>query len=364
VPKEKLRILIAAGGTGGHVFPAIAIADEIKKVNLNAEFLFVGTKGKIEARTVPQRGYAFTNIWISGFHRRFQADNLLFPIKVVVSLVQSFFLIRKFQPNVVVGTGGYVCGPILLIGSMLGIPTIIHESNSYPGVTTRLLSMRVTRIFTAFNATKRWLKKKDNVELIGTPTRDVLGTISHEHGIRFFNLDPSKKTVLIFGGSLGAASINLAVREMMHELTDAGIQFIWQTGKSDTTLVEEMKIKKNTWVGIFIDKMEYAFAAADVVVCRAGATTLAELTCLGKAAILVPYPYAAADHQTFNARSLVDSGAAIMVTDRNVKTILKDELISILTDDKKRQRISEACRKLGKPHAGEEIARRILDIAK
>ena len=364
MPKEKLRILIAAGGTGGHVFPAIAIADEIRKLNPNAEFLFVGTKGKIEARTGPQRGYAFTNIWISGFHRRFQADNLLFPIKVVVSLVQSFFLIRKFQPNVVVGTGGYVCGPILLIGSMLGIPTIIHESNSYPGVTTRLLSMRVTRIFTAFNATKRWLKKKDNVELIGTPTRDVLGTISHEHGIRFFNLDPSKKTVLIFGGSLGAASINLAVREMMHELTDAGIQFIWQTGKSDTTLVDEMKTKKNTWVGVFIDKMEYAFAAADVVVCRAGATTLAELTRLGKAAILVPYPHAAADHQTFNARTLVDAGAAIMITDRNVKTALKGELISLLRENKKRQQMSEACRKLGKPNAGSVIAHRILDMAK
>ncbi len=362
--KEKLRILIAAGGTGGHVFPAIAIADEIRKVNPNAEFLFIGTKGKIEARIVPQRGYAFANIWISGFHRSFRMDTLLFLIKGVVSLVQSFFLIRKFQPNVVIGTGGYVCGPVLYIASMLGIPTIIHESNSYPGVTTRLLSTRATRIFTAFNATKQWLKQKDNVELIGTPTRNVLGTISHEHGIRFFNLDPSKKTVLIFGGSLGATSINLAVREMIHELTDAGIQFIWQTGKSDTILVDEMKTKKNTWVGVFIDKMEYAFAAADIVVCRAGATTLAELTRLGKVAILVPYPYATADHQTFNARSLVDAGAAIMITDRNVKTMLKDEVISLLSDDKKRQRMNEACRKLGKPNAGTEIAYRILDIVK
>ena len=360
--KEKLRILIAAGGTGGHVFPAIAIADETRKVNPNAEFLFVGTKGKIEAHIVPQRGYALANIWISGFHRSFRMDNLLFPIKVVVSLVQSFFLIRKFQPNIVIGTGGYVCGPVLLIASMLGVPTIIHESNSYPGVTTRLLSTRATRIFTAFDATTRWLKRKDNVELVGTPTRDVLGTISQEHGIRFFNLDPSKKTVLIFGGSLGAASINQAVREMIHELTGAGIQFIWQTGKSDTTLVDEMKTKKNTWVGVFIDKMEYAFAAADVVVCRAGATTLAELTRLGKAAILVPYPHAAADHQTFNARSLVDAGAAIMITDRNVKTALKGELISLLRENKKRQQMSEACRKLGKPNAGSVIAHRILDL--
>jgi len=364
VPKEKLRILIAAGGTGGHVFPAIAIADEIRKLNPNADLLFVGTKGKIEARVVPQRGYTLANIWISGFHRSLRMDNLLFPIKVVVSFIQSFFLIKKFQPNIVIGTGGYVCGPVLLIASMFGIPTIVHESNSYPGVTTRLLSTRATRIFTAFNATTRWLKHKDNVELIGTPTRDVLGTISQEHGIRFFNLDPSKKTVLIFGGSLGATSINQAVREMIQELTDAGIQFIWQTGKSDTILVDEMKTRENTWVGVFIDKMEYAFAAADVVVCRAGATTLAELTRLGKAAILVPYPHAAADHQTFNARSLVDAGAAIMITDWHVKTTLKDELISLLSDNKKRQRMSEACRKLGKPYAGSEIAHRILDLAK
>ena len=359
-----MRILIAAGGTGGHVFPAIAIADEIRKVNPNAEFLFVGTKGKIEARIVPQRGYAFENIWISGFHRSFRMDNLLFPIKVAVSFVQSFFLMRKFQPNVVIGTGGYVCGPVLLIASMLGVPTIVHESNSFPGVTTRMLSTRATRIFTAFDATMQWLKQKDNVEFVGTPTRDVLGTISQEHGIRFFNLDPSKKTVLIFGGSLGATSINQAVREMINELTSAGIQLIWQTGKSDTILVDEMETKKNTWVGVFIDKMEYAFAAADVVICRAGATTLAELTRLGKAAILVPYPHAAADHQTFNARSLVDAGAAIMITDRNVKTMLKNELISLLSDDKKRQKMSEACRKLGKPNAGSKIAHRILAIAK
>jgi UDP-N-acetylglucosamine--N-acetylmuramyl-(pentapeptide) pyrophosphoryl-undecaprenol N-acetylglucosamine transferase len=364
VPKEKLRILIAAGGTGGHVFPAIAIADEIRKLNPNAEFLFIGTKGKIEMRVVPQRGYTLANIWISGFHRSLRIDNLLFPIKVVVSLVQSFILIRKFKPDIVIGTGGYVCGPVLYIASMLRVPTVVHESNSYPGMTTRLLSTRAVKIFTAFDETTRWLKRKDNVELIGTPTRDTLGTISREQGIRFFNLDPSKETVLIFGGSLGATSINQAAREMINELMDAGIQFIWQTGKSDTISMNELKTKKNIWIGAFIDRMEYAFAAADVVVCRAGATTLAELTRLGKAAILVPYPYAAADHQTFNARSLVDAGAAIMITDKNVKTTLKKELIYLLSDNKKMLQMSEACRKLGKPNAGTEIAHRILELAK
>jgi len=346
------------------VFPAIAVADEIRKLNPNTEYLFVGTKGKIEARVVPQRGYTLAKIWISGFYRSLRFDNLLFPIKVIVSLVQSFILIRRFKPDIVVGTGGYVCGPVLYIASVLGIPIVVHESNSYPGATTRLLSTRATKIFTSFDKTEQWLKRKDNVELIGTPTRDTLGTISKERGIRFFNLDPSKKTVLIFGGSLGATSINQAVKEMINELTNAGIQLIWQTGKSDTISVNDLKTKNDIWISAFIDKMEYALAAADVVVCRAGATTLAELTRLGKAAILVPYPYAAADHQTFNARSLVDAGAAIMITDKNIKTVLKTELIHLLSDSKKMTEMCEACRKLGKPNAGSEIAQRILDLTR
>ena len=358
---EKLKILIAAGGTGGHVFPAIAIADEIKKLRPNAEFLFVGTKGKIESRVVPQRGYVLASIWISGFHRSLRIENLLFPIKVCVSLVQSFFLMKKFQPGIVIGTGGYVCGPVLYVASMLGIPTAVHESNSFPGITTRMLSTRATRIFTAFDATAGWLKRKDNIELSGTPTRDVLGTVSREDGIKFFNLDPSKKTVFVFGGSLGAASINEAVKYLVHDVSDFNIQWIWQTGKTDAVLA--MTTMKNCWVNTFIDKIEYAYAAADLVVCRAGATTLAELTRLGKASILIPYPYAAADHQTFNAQTLVNAGAAMMIADRDVKMKLKDVLNSILNDDKKRQQMNEASLALGKPNAGREIAQRILELA-
>jgi UDP-N-acetylglucosamine--N-acetylmuramyl-(pentapeptide) pyrophosphoryl-undecaprenol N-acetylglucosamine transferase len=364
VPNERLKILIAAGGTGGHVFPAIAIADEIKKLKSNVEFLFVGTKGKIESRVVPQRGYSLAFIWISGFHRGVRMDNVLFPIKVVVSLVQSFFLIRRFQPDIVIGTGGYVCGPVLYVASLRGIPTVVHESNSFPGVTTRMLSTRATRIFTAFGTTAGWLKRKDNIELAGTPTRDVLGTVSREDGIKFFNLDPSKKTVFVFGGSLGAASINQAVRVLMNDFIESNIQLIWQTGNTDAALAKEMAAMKNCWVNTFIDKMEYAYAAADVVICRAGATTLAELTRLGKASIVIPYPYAAADHQTFNAQTLVDAGAAVMIEDRDVKMKLKDVLNSIINDEKKLKDMNEASRAIGKPNAGREIAQRILELAK
>jgi len=362
VSNERLKILIAAGGTGGHVFPAIAIADEIKKLRPNTEILFVGTKGKIEARIVPQRGYPLAFIWISGLHRSLRIDNLLFPIKTVVSVVQSFFLIKRFQPDIVIGTGGYVCGPVLYIASLLKIPAVVHESNSFPGITTRILSTRVRKTFTAFDATAQWLKRKDNIELMGTPTRDVLGTVSREDGIKFFNLDPSKKIVLVFGGSLGAASINQAVRLLVNELVASNVQLIWQTGNKDEMLVKEMSTMKNCWVNAFIDNMEYAYAAADLVVCRAGATTLAELTRLGKASVLIPYPYAAADHQTFNAQSLANAGAAIMIEDRDAKIKLKSVINSIINDDKKLQQMNEASRAIGKQNASREIAERILEL--
>jgi UDP-N-acetylglucosamine--N-acetylmuramyl-(pentapeptide) pyrophosphoryl-undecaprenol N-acetylglucosamine transferase len=361
--KQGCKILFAAGGTGGHVFPALAIADEIKKLNANTEFLFVGTQAKIEARVVPQRGYSFAAIWISGFHRSLRISNLLFPVKVIVSLVQSFFLIKRFQPHVVVGTGGYVCGPVLYTASMMGIPIVVHESNSFPGITTRMLSVRASRIFTAFEATTHWLKRKDNVEVVGTPTREELGSISRIKGIEFFQLDPNKKTVLVFGGSLGAASINHTMKQIAPELAAMGVQVVWQTGKTDSALVHEMQSKNIGWIDAFIDTMEMAYAAADLIVCRAGATTLAELTRLGKAAILIPYPHAAADHQTFNAKTLVDAGAAVMIADTDVSTHLLGTMRSLLKDDVQLKNISTACVKLGHPDAGKIIAQRVLAIA-
>ncbi len=360
---EQPKILIAAGGTGGHVFPAIAIADEIKKLKPRAEFLFVGTKRKIESRVVPQRGYAIAFIWISGIDRSVRPGTLLIPLKIAVSFVQSFLLIRRFRPDAVVGTGGYVCGPVLFIASLMTIPTIMHESNSYPGITTRLLSSRSTKVFVAFETTVRRLKRNDNVILVGTPTRPGLDKISKEDGLRFFRLDPAKKTVLVFGGSLGASSVNQTMKIIVDRLAKSGIQCIWQTGSSDPAIVDEMKQKNVVgWVGEFIDAMEYAYAAADVVVCRAGATTLAELTLLGKASILIPYPFAAADHQTFNAKTLADAGAAVMIPDRDVRTRLEEEILALLKDDDRRDTISRASRALGKPNAGNEIAQEILQM--
>jgi UDP-N-acetylglucosamine--N-acetylmuramyl-(pentapeptide) pyrophosphoryl-undecaprenol N-acetylglucosamine transferase len=355
------NILLAAGGTGGHLFPALAIAEEIRKKEPNANVLFVGTKDKIEARIVPQRKFAFTTIWISGFHRRQRIQNLIFPIKVVVSIAQSFFLINRFRPDVVVGTGGYVCGPVLLVASLLRIPTIIHESNSYPGITTRLLSGRATKVFTAFAVTNRWLKRTDNVELVGTPTIESLDKVSKESGIQSFGLDAQKQTVLVFGGSLGASSVNRAIMQFVDDFIGHGIQLIWQTGESDYTAVKEATVgKKVGWVGAFIDRMDCAYAAADIVVSRSGATTIAELTRIGKPAVLVPYPFAAADHQTLNARTIVEVGAAEMVADEDVNTALEKKVFDLLNDRRRMATMSKASKILGHPNAGKIIAERIL----
>ena len=359
------NILFAGGGTGGHLFPALAIADEIRKRNRKANLLFVGIKDKIEARIVPQRGFGFTTIWISGFHRGLRLQNLLFPVKIVVSLLQSFFLIKRFLPDVVVGTGGYVCGPVLFVSSLLGIPTIVHESNSYPGITTRLLSGRATKVFTAFEATNRWLKRTDNVELVGTPTRESLDNVPRETAIRFFGLDERKQTVLVFGGSLGASSVNRAMTQIVNDFTGSGIQVIWQMGESDYSDIKDKTKGRNVgWIGAFIERMDYAYAAADVVVSRAGATTIAELTRVGKPAVLVPYPFAAADHQTINARTIAETGAAVIVPDKDVNTSLGKTILEILKDRERMEVMSKASKALGRPNAGRAIAEKILSFVK
>jgi UDP-N-acetylglucosamine--N-acetylmuramyl-(pentapeptide) pyrophosphoryl-undecaprenol N-acetylglucosamine transferase len=252
---------------------------------------------------------------------------------------------------------------VLFVASMLKIPTVIHESNSFPGVTTRLLAKRATRVFVAFDDAKRWLKRTDHVTLIGTPTREILGTVSRSASREFFQIDPNKKTLLVFGGSLGAASINNAVLGSLDDLLREGIQLIWQTGQSDFARVRAaIGIRPLGWLGAFIDRMEFAFGAADLVVCRAGATTLAELTRVGKPAIIIPYPYAAGDHQTHNARSLAEAGAAVMIADRDAQANLKSVALALLSDPERLENMGRASARLGKPEAGQAIAETILEM--
>jgi UDP-N-acetylglucosamine--N-acetylmuramyl-(pentapeptide) pyrophosphoryl-undecaprenol N-acetylglucosamine transferase len=357
-----MTILFAGGGTGGHVYPAIAIAEEIRKIDPKSRIVFAGTKKKIEARVVPQKGFEFHTIWISGFSRRLTLGNILFPVKVIVALFQSFFLIRSLKPDAVLGTGGYVSGPVVFIASLLGIPTIMHESNSYPGVTTRILASRVSLVFTTFDVTRKWLPPSAQVNVIGNPTREELSSISRKEGSALFGLDPEKPTVLAFGGSLGAASINNAMKNVAEYAATNDVQIIWQTGESELLPSPEVMRHPNVKIMKYVERMDCAYAAADLVVCRSGATTLAELTRLGKPAILVPYPYAAADHQTLNAGAMVESGAAVLIRDKDVSEKLLPEIRSLLSDSARRQEMSRRSTALGKPDAGREIARKIISM--
>ncbi len=364
----KLKAIFAGGGTGGHLFPGIAIADELKKLEPDAEILFVGTKDKIEARVVPQKGYGFRSIWISGFHRRLRVSNVLFPLKVIISFMQSFSLIRTFKPNVVVGTGGYVSGPVLRAAIASKVPTLIQEQNSYPGVTTRVLSKSVNEIHLTFEQTKKYLQRTDHVFVTGNPTRNDLDNVRRDASLKYFGLDPNekRKVLLVFGGSLGAHSINNALRNIIHQIDFTRMCVIWQTGKEDFPSVQkscEAIAPNSIWVSPFIDRMDYAYAASDLAVCRAGATTIAELTRLGKPAILVPYPFAAANHQVENAKSMKESGAAEIVYDNELPEKLLPALC-LLDDDRQLRQISERCKALGKPSAAKEIAQCVLRLAR
>lgn len=362
-----LRVIFAGGGTGGHLFPAIAIADEIRRLEPTAEILFVGTKDKIEARVVPKHGYALRTIWISGFHRSFRISNLLFPIKLMISTMKSISIIRAFQPDVVVGTGGYVSGPVLRAAIMLKIPTLIQEQNSYPGVTTRVLAQKVTEVHLTFDSSRQYLRRTDNVSVTGNPTRDDLDHVDRIEACRYFGFEPAerKKTILILGGSLGAHTLNQAVKKEIDRFHQRALRIIWQTGAEDYRDAMHASAgypRGAVWVSAFIDQMKYAYAVSDLVVSRAGATTLAELTRLGKPAILVPYPYAAANHQTENARTLVLQGAAELLDDTEVSEKLLQTIDALMGNDRL-EIMGKQSKKLGSPMAARDIARRVAKLA-
>jgi UDP-N-acetylglucosamine--N-acetylmuramyl-(pentapeptide) pyrophosphoryl-undecaprenol N-acetylglucosamine transferase len=359
-----MTILFAAGGTGGHLYPALAIAEEMKKIEPRVRMVFVGTKKKIEARVVPQKGFEFFTVWISGFSRRATLSNILFPLKVAVSLFQSFFLILKLRPDAVVGTGGYVCGPVLYVASLLRVPTIIHESNSYPGVTTKMIASRATKVFITFGETKQWLSPKAHVELVGNPTREELSKADKNEAYKFFNLDPNKKTIFAFGGSLGASSINKAMSSVVKDAIDNQYQVLWQTGQSEAQSGMTVQHHPNIVVTKYIDRMDYGYAVADVIVCRSGASTLAEITRLGKPAILVPYPFAAANHQELNARTMMDAGAAVMIKDSDLQASLLGSVKDLLFSQEKQQQMKEKSLRLGKADAGKEIAEKIFSVVR
>lgn len=358
------RIILAGGGTGGHIFPAIAIANAIKELAPAAEILFVGAKGKMEMEKVPQAGYKIEGLDIAGFNRNSLIANLGLPLKLVLSFFQVRGIFRRFKPHAVIGVGGYSSFPVLRLAQSRGIPSFLHESNSYAGKSNKLLGQKATGIFVGTEGMESFFPGKE-LMVTGNPVRKnlVAATATRKEGIDQFGLDVDKKTLFVTGGSLGAKGINEAIEAGLDQLTEAGLQLIWQTGKPFAAqAIQSCRGRKNVWVGDFIQKMDLAYAAADLVVSRSGAMSVSEISVMKKPAVFVPYPLAAEDHQTANARKLVDKGAALLVRDAEAKQKLVDTILDLVKDEDKRKNMANAMADFAITDADTVIAKRILEI--
>jgi UDP-N-acetylglucosamine--N-acetylmuramyl-(pentapeptide) pyrophosphoryl-undecaprenol N-acetylglucosamine transferase len=358
------RVIIAGGGTGGHIFPAIAIANALKKFDEKIEILFVGAKGRMEMEKVPQAGYKIEGLNIAGFNRSSLIKNIGLPVKLFKSFLQVRTIFKKFKPDAVIGVGGYSSFPVLRFAQARGIRTFIHESNSFAGRSNMMLGKNATKIFTGTDGMEKFFPK-EKIVITGNPVRKSLtdASVSRNEGISFFSLDESNTTVLVVGGSLGAKSINEAVDKGLDELIDAELQVIWQTGKHYAeTGKQRAEGKQGVWVNEFITQMEFAYAAADIVVARAGAMTVAELCVVKKPVLFVPYPFAAEDHQTVNAMALIKKNAALMVKDTEVKEKLVFMTIELAKDKGKQEELKTNISKLAIKDADMKIAEEILKL--
>ena len=356
------RIVIAGGGTGGHIFPAVAIANALKKQAPDTEILFIGAKGKMEMEKIPEAGFRIEGLDIAGFNRSSLIKNLALPYKLVKSFFQVKKIFSEFKPDAAIGVGGYSSYPVLRFAQGKGIPTFIHESNSFAGRSNIMLGKKATKVFVAVDGMETFFPG-DKIMITGNPVRSAIAnaSITREEGISFFGLDPAKKTILSIGGSLGAKSINEAMEAGLEAIDKAGLQLIWQTGKPYADKAQAVvKDRNNMWTGAFIKEMEYAYAAADILVSRAGAMAIAEITVMKKPAVFVPFPFAAEDHQTANARKMEAQNAGIMIADGEAKTSLIPVVIALAKDEKRQMEIKEQAGKLSVLNADEKIASAIL----
>ncbi len=358
------HILMVGGGTGGHVYPAIAIADAVRALRPDARVVFAGTQDRLEARAVPEAGYALHPITAQGLQRRAAASNLLLPIRVAQGLMQSWRLVGAIEPDVAVGTGGYVAAPVLLAAWLRGRPLLVQEQNAYAGLTNRVLSRIASRIHLAFPEAKDWVPAERAV-VSGNPTRQSLRDTDPTAARAAFNLPEEGRVVLVMGGSLGSAAINGAVRRNLDALlAEDDVHVVWQTGtRYYGDLIDEVDEHPRLHVVEYIDQMGHAYAAADLVVCRAGALTCSELTVTGTPAVLVPSPNVTADHQTKNARSLERAGAAVRLDEADLDARLDTVLLDLLDDPERRAQMAEAARDRARPDAAEAIARDVLTLA-
>ncbi|MEI6434766.1 MAG: undecaprenyldiphospho-muramoylpentapeptide beta-N-acetylglucosaminyltransferase [Bacteroidota bacterium] len=368
-----IRVIISGGGTGGHVFPAIAIANALKSLIKDIDILFIGANGKMEMEKVPAAGYRIEGLPVTGFQRRLTWKNATFPFRLIKSLIKARSIISRFKPDVVIGVGGYASGPTLRIAASRAIPTLIQEQNSFPGVTNRILSQKVIRICVAYKEMAKYFPA-EKIVLTGNPIRQNLLNLSNkkEEALRHFALDPAKKTILVIGGSLGSRTINEAVLSFVlsqvkqKDQTFSAIQILWQTGKIYFEKIREQIDGKFPSMVIvpFIERMDFAYSAADIVVSRAGAIAISELCVVGKPVILIPSPNVAEDHQTKNAKSLVVSNAAILIPDRDAIASLGKIIMETLQNKSLMAELKNNISKLGIPDAAEKIALEALSLIK
>ena len=361
---KKPRFIISGGGTGGHIYPAVAIANELKSRFPEAEFLFVGAKDKMEMQKVPQAGYAIKGLWISGIQRKLTLDNAMFPLKLLLSMWNSFRIINSFKPDVVIGTGGFASGAVLKAASMLNIPTVIQEQNSYPGITNKLLAKKANKICVAYENLERFFPK-DKMILTGNPVRqDLINEASKSEAISYFKLDANKKTLLVLGGSLGARRINQLIEKELDFLLSQNIQIIWQCGKLYLNDYSKYNEKENVQVVAFIDRMDLVYAAADVVISRSGASSVSELCIVGKPTIFIPSPNVAEDHQTKNAKAISDKNGAILIKESELDAQFEKVFSDLISNESKQAELSQNIKKLAKPNATKDIVEEIIKLIK
>lgn len=361
--QNNFRFIFAGGGTGGHLYPIVAVAEEVKNLYPQASILFVGTKGKIESRVIPKLGYKFKSILISGFSRKLTLKNILFPLKLVVALLQSAMIVSKFKPHVTIGAGAYVAGPISWVSSIFGSRLVLLEQNSFPGVTNRFLQNRADSIHLSFKDSKQYFNSKANIKLTGNPVRTNLKLADRIKAVESFGLNPRKYILLIIGGSLGARSINEAVANSIEELINKGIQIIWQTGElyySDYKNFENDSVK----IFSFLSDMALAYSACDLLLARAGATTIAEVAYLGLPVIFVPSTNVAANHQYLNAKSLLDNNAALLIEDKNLNKELVGCITKTVEDKNLINQLKLNIKKFSKPDSAKVIAEDVINLAK
>jgi UDP-N-acetylglucosamine--N-acetylmuramyl-(pentapeptide) pyrophosphoryl-undecaprenol N-acetylglucosamine transferase len=353
---KSYKVILSGGGTGGHIYPAIAIANELKFRFPMTEFLFVGASDKMEMQKVPEAGYCIVGLWISGFQRRVTFKNLLFPFKLLFSLLKSVQIINTFKPDVVIGTGGFASGPVLQVASMRGVPTLIQEQNSFPGITNKLLSKKVDKVCVAYEGLERFFPKEKLV-LSGNPVRQDLLDLEQKRAeaIEFFNLESEKKILLVLGGSLGARRINQLIESKLDYFKASGIQVIWQCGKLYSDDYNQYNSSDLVQVHAFINRMDLAYASADFVISRAGASSVSELCVVGKPVIFIPSPNVSEDHQTKNAIAITKNNAALMIAEKNLESSFESEFSIVLNSKSQQELLSENIKKLALREATKTI---------